>query len=115
MFTVDSNGDGVNDAEENGVEPIGIPWRNRTYNVGTRIRRAIEVEADFEIKCVHCLNKLLSLNNRVPDEINIDEATDGLLVELQLPHHFHPEWKTANRRVWLRSIIESIVTAHARG
>lgn len=114
MFTVDRDGNGVNDSEDDGIEPLGIPWEQRPVvsDVGTRLQAAIESSCKFTITCGPCLTYLRSLNATTIHDI--DAITDRLLVQLQIPL-----WKRETigddrvMRIWLRSIIETVIVTPA--
>lgn len=76
--------------------------------VGTQIRTAIEMAADFKMQCGHLLSYLRTLNKS--DTHNATEIVTRLLTELELPSVCRTKiGSLANQRTWLESIVSEVL------
>ena len=114
MFTIDRDGDGVNDSEEDGIEPLGVSFddaRKSTPDVstlGTRLKSAIETAGHFTYRCDQCRRFLLALNKSTHHDT--EKILDGLMLHGELPVAIRDRvGGTKEQRVWLRAIVESVI------
>jgi hypothetical protein len=102
MFTVDMDGDGILDSEDDGTGPADVIAKES--GVGSSLREAIEAETGTQITCGHCIAYLNALN------LDVDAVTEGLLRQLALPPEFRSQLGgIAEQRAWLRAIVYHVI------
>lgn len=115
MYTIDRDGDGILDSEDNGSEPFGFGLKNDPQDrsiplpVHIILRLAIETAAECEITCGACLKYLSSLRTR--GEINPADIARELLPSLQLSTRVREAiGGVAQQKIWLEQIITNAVS-----
>lgn len=114
MYTVDRDGDGVFDSEDDGIEPFGFgftevlpddSWESSFYS---KLRRAIESAAECRMTCRGALQYLFSL--RDCEQIDPEVIARQLLQNLQLSTQVRESiGGTAQQKVWLEQIVAAVV------
>ena len=114
MYTVDRDGDGIFDSEDDGNEPFGFGHRDELQSSSmpspfhVRLRLAIETAAECEITCGACLKYLSSLRTR--GEMNPADIARELLPSLQLSTRVREAiGGVAQQKIWLEQIIADVV------
>ena len=112
MFTIDMDGDGVNDSEDDGQLPFGVAYEAATQDtslLGTRLRSAIESSGDFVYNCGHCKNFFASLNRKSHQDV--DAILDELMLHGELPIAIRETvGGIKEQRAWLRAIVERVMS-----
>lgn len=118
MYTVDRDGDGIFDSEDDGNEPFGFGHRDEVQSSSMsspfhiRLRLAIETAAECEITCGACLKYLLCLRTR--EEIIPADIAKELLPSLQLSTRVREViGSVAQQKIWLEQIIFNVVSESA--
>ena len=102
MFTVDMDGDGILDSEDDGSGPAEVIAKES--GVGSLLRYAIEAQTGVQITCRHCIAYFNALN------LDVDAVTEGMLRQLALPPEFRSQLGgIADQRVWLRAIVDQVI------
>lgn len=114
MYTIDRDGDGMLDSEDDGHEPFGfghrdeLPLTSMPCPFHVRLRLAIETASECEITCGACLKYLSSLRTR--GEINPADIARELLPNLQLSTRVREAiGGVAQQKIWLEQIIADVV------
>lgn len=108
MFTVDRNGDGVFDSEDDGNEPYGYAIAGGFSEIAKRLKTEIEAAAKTPITCGVCLGCLQSIKDS--DSIDAKKLTGELLVNLQLsPDVRESIGGVAKQAQWLEEIIIAVI------
>jgi hypothetical protein len=114
VYTIDRDGDGILDSEDDGSEPFGFSLNNDLQDrsiplpVHINLRLAIETAAECEITCGACLKYLSSLRTR--SEMNPADIAKELLPSLQLSARVREAiGGVAQQKIWLEQIIADVV------
>lgn len=114
MYTVDRDGDGVLDSEDDGLEPFGygftavLPDDPTQSSLYIRLRRAIESAAECTMTCNMALQYLFSL--RDCEQVEPEDVARQLLPNLQLSTQVRESiGGLAQQKVWLEQIIADVV------
>jgi hypothetical protein len=114
VYTIDRDGDGIFDSEDDGNEPFGFDTKNQLplhlipLPFHIRLRQAIEMAAECEITCGTCLKYLFSL--RTCEEIIPAAIAKALLPSLQLSTQVREAiGGVAQQKIWLEKIIADVV------
>lgn len=116
MYTVDRDGDGVLDSEDDGIEPFGfgftevLPDDSGETSFYSKLRRAIESAAECRMTCRVALQYLFSL--RDCQQVDPADVTRQLLPNLQLSTQVRESvGGLAQQKVWLEQIVADVVSS----
>lgn len=77
-------------------------------DVGTRIKEAIETEANYRMTCGSCIKFLQSLNETTEHDVN--SIVTRLLTEIQIPTEFRKSiGDIEHQGYWLQGIVKRII------